>query len=255
MNSPPSIRSLQDHKPLARADLLLLVSRLLGPPYQGPGPEDGAAWLPLAQAAATSHSRALARLLEKIQHQASTADRTAWMEEYARLFEGATACPVNETAYVRRDKGAILADICGFYRAFGFQISPAAFEKADHIRCELEFLAMLLVMATAARADNDPSRLLIAHGGACGFAQDHLNEWLPVFCKQLRSASRLALYKSLAAMLRLVWSQMRADLLLRTRRQVGFTWDSDDGSPYECGMAESQEAFVHVTVNGVGGAV
>ena len=44
-----------------------------------------------------------------------------WIAEHNRLFEGGVTCPPNETAYVRRDKGVILADINGFYRAFGFE--------------------------------------------------------------------------------------------------------------------------------------
>ncbi len=36
-----------------------------------------------------------------------------------------------------------LADLAGFYAAFGMRVDPAEHERVDHVRCQLEFLAFL----------------------------------------------------------------------------------------------------------------
>ncbi len=89
--------------------------------------------------------RLLESLLETIELVRET-PKEAWRYEWNRLFEGTVICPINETAYVRRDKGMIISDICGFYNAFGFEPDQHSAEKADHLSCELEYVALLLVM-------------------------------------------------------------------------------------------------------------
>src|SRR5690606_23435291 len=98
---------------LAQADLLLLVCSFL----RSPTATDRSQWADAQQALdqmiavadldapelKTSLSEALALALELTPELHSG--------EYHRLFEGKLLCPPNQTAYVRRDKGAVLADI------------------------------------------------------------------------------------------------------------------------------------------------
>lgn len=62
-------------------------------------------------------------------------------------FEGGKGrVPLSETEYGRMrglSKGRDLADVVGFYRAFGFDL-PEGVELPDHLAIELEFLALML---------------------------------------------------------------------------------------------------------------
>lgn len=67
---------------------------------------------------------------------------------YVDLFDrGEGKLPLYETEYGRMralGKGRELADISGFYRAFGLALDEASHEMLDHVAVELEFYALLL---------------------------------------------------------------------------------------------------------------
>lgn len=173
----------------------------------------------------------------------------AWRLEWNRLFEGAVICPINETAYIRRDKGLIVSDICGFYRAFGLEPDATSGEKADHLVSELEFIALLLIML--AHAPDDDARR-VTRDALRSFLEEHLGEWLRYFTGRLEECSALAMYGDAAALLRGLWDTLAGRFELPTFQRL------DDGpvavepelsdTPYECGMAEAdQQAFVQLT--------
>jgi TorA maturation chaperone TorD len=234
---------------LAQADMLLLAADLLRP-----GPPRGHVIVPTAAdaaelAAAAFPGRADVReALEALLAGASETDERRWSDEYHRLFEGPLACPVNETAYIRRDKGAILADLCGFYRAFGFAPASDAGEKPDHMRCELEFAAMLLVKMAGADAAGRVEDAEVTRHAIAAFAEDHLTPWLATFCTHLKDATSLSFYRSAAAMLDAVWQAM-VEWHRWPHAVPSNAPAADDASPYECGMAETESA-VQLRVDG-----
>src|SRR5262245_748672 len=71
--------------------------------------------------------------------------------EHARVFGMVPPreCPPNETEYSANSEPFFLAqqmaDIAGFYRAFGLEPSQASPERPDHLSVELEFMAVLLM--------------------------------------------------------------------------------------------------------------
>jgi putative dimethyl sulfoxide reductase chaperone len=195
---------------LAHADLLLLFADLLRPPgrVELPMPDEA---IGLVRAALPD--AADSNLIESIRSLLECARKTPWAnwsDEYHRLFEGPIACPINETTYVRRDKGAILADICGFYRAFGFEPSPDVGEKPDHLRGELEFLAALFIMEARALEQGNDDHADITRQAIIRFASDHLTDWLASFCARLMQVTSLALYGRLAEVLPEVWQALAA---------------------------------------------
>ncbi len=74
-----------------------------------------------------------------------------------------------------------MADIAGFYRAFGAEAHGAAAERPDHAGCELEFLAYLgarRLEAAAAGRNEDAERCAEIEAT---FLREHAGRWLPAF--------------------------------------------------------------------------
>ncbi|MCK5522814.1 MAG: molecular chaperone TorD family protein [Thiomargarita sp.] len=221
---------------LAQADLLLFIAQMFAPPsaelqkmleIEVPDIKE------LLQKSGFSEPNRFEELFQQIRQQAQGLD--TWAGEYNRLFETNVACPINETGIIRRDKGVILADITGFYHAFGFKLSEEATEKADHLTGELEFVAMLLVMLAQTQ---DEEALRTIHHALNSFSFDHIGEWLPMFCERLTEATSLPFYQHLAKLLQGVWNEVVAINSLPIPEGEMMELPEDEGTPYECDMAE-----------------
>lgn len=218
------------------ADLLFFASAFLSEPT-------GELWKSLVDDAAelgnladsiddalAASSRGLAAVL-------ATTDREAFVREHTRLFEAGVLCPVNESAYVRRDKGAILGDIAGFYRAFGCEMDGTSRGGVDHLAAESEFLAALILMRAGALAEGTPEAAHTVTEAMDAFAFDHLGDWMEPFCERLRATADLPAYAAFADWLESVWraTVLRYNLPVGPVESVGP--EDDPGTPYECGMA------------------
>jgi TorA maturation chaperone TorD len=167
--------------------------------------------------------------------------RTDVETEYQALFGGKVAVAPYEGSYELDPlrQGRQMADVAGFYRAFGAESHGPAAERPDHLGCELEFVALLeLTRLTRAEAgDEDGAELLDEIAAA--FLRDHAGRWLPTFFADVRgSASAGSPFAALAALGgRLVAEELeRRELtpapLPRRRTRAGVEHDS-----FECGTA------------------
>lgn len=107
--------------------------------------------------------------------------------EYAEHFDvGQGHVPLYETEYGRSkglSKGRDLADVVGFYRAFGFELADdGAAEMPDHIAIELEFYALLLHKQDLLRDDAEGSDIVANARRA--FLKDHLGSFAPAIAQQ-----------------------------------------------------------------------
>lgn len=118
--------------------------------------------------------------------------------EYHRLFDGEARCPPYEGSYERDPFRQLrsLADVSGFYRAFGAEPSGPARERADHVGCELEFLAFLAARRLAA-GERDAA---VCREAEDAFLRDHLGRFLPLFARSLAAATGSPFYAALAAL-------------------------------------------------------
>ncbi|MEX0777741.1 MAG: molecular chaperone TorD family protein [Phycisphaeraceae bacterium] len=200
-----TLASCNDVQTLAHADLLMLLADLLRrPAMDWPGQQLPA----LLDAAGVGPTQEPAPAWRRLQQQIQETDPDVWSFEHHRLFEGAMACPPCQTAYVRRDKGAILGDLCGFYQAFHLAPPADSGEKPDHIVTQLEFLSLLLVMgasSTAAGPGADAPQQVVTDATRA-FADDHMAPWLGLFAAQLRRATPLPLYDAVAEVIERTWS-------------------------------------------------
>ncbi|MCK6502694.1 molecular chaperone TorD family protein [Myxococcota bacterium] len=94
--------------------------------------------------------------------------------------QGRERVAVYETEYGRMRglaKGRDLADVVGFYEAFGFQLAQdQAAELPDHVAIELEFYALLL--HKQALLIDDPEGTEIVADARRKFLQDHLGAFV-----------------------------------------------------------------------------
>lgn len=120
--------------------------------------------------------------------------------EYDRVFglAGSRACspcgteygPTNEPFF----RAQQLADVAGFYAAFGVAGGRARPERPDHIALELEFMAHLLLKQRLA----DGERAAVCADAARAFFRDHLAAWVPSFAASLERRAGDGFYAEIA---------------------------------------------------------
>jgi len=115
--------------------------------------------------------------------------RAAGEDAYLRLFNPDGGLSPRETRYRKRgDRGQLLDDLQGFYRAFGYE--PRAGHLLDHVAVETGFIGHLeLREAYAVSADNreegQTSRL-----ARDTFLRDHLAQWAGPFAGRMENHAR-----------------------------------------------------------------
>jgi nitrate reductase assembly molybdenum cofactor insertion protein NarJ len=101
---------------------------------------------------------------------------------YIDLFDhGRQHNSLYETEYGRERplvKGNELADIAGFYRAFGLEFGDEAHEMLDHVSVELEFYALLLMKQEALAANGDQEGQTIVLDARKKFLEAHLGRFV-----------------------------------------------------------------------------
>jgi putative dimethyl sulfoxide reductase chaperone len=124
-------------------------------------------------------------------------DEEAIRAEYSRLFIAAGGCSLNETSHGPRGltSAAELADIQGFYRAFGFERSATHPEMGDHVASELEFYAAVLLKLAYATLQDWADQREVAGDGARRFLEAHLGRWLPALGARLRALNAAPPYR------------------------------------------------------------
>jgi DMSO reductase family type II enzyme chaperone len=109
---------------------------------------------------------------------------------HGRLF-GHTAhgeAPPYETEYGEDSLWAPqreMADLGGFFRAFGLQLDARARERPDHIACECEFMLVLARKEARALALGDAPTAEATARAARLFLRDHLGRWAPALGARL----------------------------------------------------------------------
>jgi TorA maturation chaperone TorD len=122
--------------------------------------------------------------------------------EYAAVFRKTVVVAPYEGSYeldpIRQ--GRQMADVAGFYRAFGAEAHGPGSERPDFVGCELEFLSLLELRRLAAEeADEDGREVL--DGIRAAFLTDHAGRWLPTFFAEVRAAADdTSVYRALAVL-------------------------------------------------------
>lgn len=161
-------------------------------------------------------------------------------EAYQRLFghvaRGET--PLFETEYGSDDlfqQPQTLADVGGFYAAFGLTLAPGAVGRSDHVACECEFLMFLARKEAWALEMADGAMLDTTRRASRLFLRDHLAPFAPALASHLERSDPGGFYGALGGCLRAVLAAecTRLDVPLgpETLRACPLT---DDGVPAAC---------------------
>jgi len=127
------------------------------------------------------------------------ADADKIRHEYEVIFNEVTAghLPLYETEYTSPNvfaKTQSMADIAGFYRAFGMRIRGRSAERPDLASVELEFMHLLTLMEANALARNETEKAWICSDAQRKFLEAHIGRWLPAFAKLISELETTEFY-------------------------------------------------------------
>lgn len=132
-------------------------------------------------------------------------------------------CPLYETDHRASDvwrQTSVLADLGGFYRAFGLAESG---ERADHASVELEFLHVLAYKTAWALERGEREHAERCAEAERAFLAEHVLRWLPDVAERLRLVGRRSPYAVVGALLAAVLraEAERAGLPVAAEEPVG----------------------------------
>lgn len=78
-----------------------------------------------------------------------------------------------------------LADLCGFYRAFGLELGGAVRERPDHVATELEFMYVLALKEAYAAQQGVLEHVEVCEAAQGKFLREHLGRWLELFARSV----------------------------------------------------------------------
>jgi TorA maturation chaperone TorD len=220
--------------------------RLLGWALARPQADYHPALAEAAEALARVVEPAVAEPLARFAAAANETDAAAVRDEYVFLFDRGAKVPPYEGAWEDAPqlagKAALLADIAGFYAAFGLTPGEAQPDVEDHIAAECEFMSALALKEAYALAESDDEGAAITLAAQSRFVGDHLGRWSGTFADALKDASPLPYYGALADLLS-AWMKAEIERLGAAPSVVlgRSGYDSiQEADAFSCPMAEPE---------------
>lgn len=139
-----------------------------------------------------------------------------------------------------------LANLAGFYRAFGLTPGPFPSERPDHIACQVELYGFLAHKEAWARERGDGEQAAVAAGGARKLLAEHLARFGRAFAVSLAREGAGGFYGRLGELL-------EAFLATECRRLgaplgpavLALRADEPDRAPMACG-SQGEDALVQI---------
>lgn len=187
----------------------------------------------------------VSRPLDVIWQQLSSADRI--VDEHGILFGHTvrSTCPPYELEYGSGEvfqQSQALADIGGFYQAFGMQLSGPLAERPDHIVPEWEFLSLLALREAQAIAGGLIDSAICCRDAQRSFLKDHAAAWMVAWFNRVRDVRPDGFF---SAVVNLAESVLREWCAARSV-SVGAGWlelrpVTDEDSTITCGAPGAAE--------------
>ncbi|MCS6827683.1 MAG: molecular chaperone TorD family protein [Caldilinea sp.] len=135
-----------------------------------------------------------------------------------------------------------LADIAGFYRAFGFTLGGAVRERPDHLAVELEFMHVLALTEAHALLTGAAEQVDLCIDAQAKFLGDHLGVWIELFAQSLalntQEAPYLPLVHFTVEWVRIDAARLGVQLTSRNRKEANHTPFDPDFSCAACPMVD-----------------
>lgn len=148
-------------------------------------------------------------------------------------------CPLFETQYGAAhvyQQTHELADIQGFYKAFGLEISDIEKERCDHISVELEFMHFLLYKQAYAAENHGDEKVQICVDAQKKFLKEHVGKWVPLFAVLFARKAGEGFFYALSALtkefMRLEMKLM--DVKTEMFKETDLNQEAVAGAPDEC---------------------
>ncbi|MCK8516347.1 molecular chaperone TorD family protein [Methylonatrum kenyense] len=167
--------------------------------------------------------------------------------EYARLFLGPTRCSLYSATYGSGGNlagpAAGIADVSGFYQAFGVDIREEQPERPDHLAAELEFYSSLLVRLAYATHNQWNEAAVVTGDAARSFLRDHLGRWSGVVSRRLEQLDSIEAYRALANWLDVMLREEATRLDVDVESYGIPDWSTQAGAePMHCPRDDDAEA-------------
>ena len=218
------------------------IYRVLSLAFAYPTPARLQAVADAAALGATTAAVAVAPALERLATASRAATAEALASEHVALFQRQLRCPPHEGAYgppQMAGKSALLADVAGFYLAFGLEPAAGQPEAEDHIGAELEFMSALALKEAWALSGDETAGLEVTRAAQRAFVLEHLGRWAPVFAERLAVEAESGLLVAAAALLR-VWLDAECARLDVTPARLDGVSVAEE-TPLTCPMAPAEE--------------
>jgi len=181
--------------------------------------------------------------------------------EHRRVFSNVITldCPPYETLFGNDHvfgQAHMMADIAGFYKAFGLELSRDIHERLDHLSVELEFMHFLAYKESYARCHDGPEKTQIVVDAQKKFVKEHIGRWVPLFSRMLMKKADTGFFRYMA--------EFTADCVEFDVAYLGVTpqpysetdyrpatFNAPEGQSYECG-AQDQGNELSMLLNEVG---
>lgn len=234
-----------DERPVLEALRRSVVYRLLGGALGYPMAERLVGVAKLAERTASGVGE-LGESLTRLAAAARQSDPAALCQEYVFLFDRDARFPPYEGAWgdapQLAGKAALLADIAGFYAAFGLAPSETQPDMEDHIAAECEFMSAMALKEAWALSEDNGEALDVTRKAEAAFLGDHLGRWAEAFARAVREATPLPYYGALAVALE-GWVRIETGAFgITPTRVTGRTgYDPLQEAPtFTCPMAEPE---------------
>jgi DMSO reductase family type II enzyme chaperone len=198
-------------------------------------------WLAAAAtAAADATPDRLAGPLARLAEAARGEDTARLAGEHVRLFERQVQCPPYEGAYgppQMAGKAALVADVAGFYRAFGLEPGGGQPEIEDHLGAELEFMSALAVKEAWALAQQHGEGLDVTSRAQRSFLAEHLARWSATFAERIAATGQG--FHAAAAALLTAWLDAECERLGVAVVPLEGVREAEE-APFACPMAPGE---------------
>jgi putative dimethyl sulfoxide reductase chaperone len=135
-----------------------------------------------------------------------------------------------------------MADISGFYRAFGFDTGGTSRERPDHVAVELEFIYLLALKEAYAIQEGNLEHAEVTNDAQRKFLEDHLGNWIGLFAQSLRLNASDESYQALSGFIEAFVEadarRLGAKIEPRRREEVQHTPFDPDFSCGSCALKE-----------------